>query len=354
MESRYYKVADITFEIAMEEPWRPMAFSSAVAERIRKAAAGEVIDIEPCRAGDEVPARTFVRSRGELAEGCTRYDINLSQYEPFRCEACEDPAFTLTIRCEEPSWMEQDRESGKSKLVISVDDTLPRYFIYRNEGRTIFEFEAEEGNVVGKLCLDEESKTGDFYPKAGRSAAGVLYQINTAAMVMFTHHGALRRTLLMHSSVVRHNGMANMFLGASGTGKSTHSRLWLGNIEGCDLINDDNPAITVAQDGKTAYVHGTPWSGKTPCYRNLSVPVRAIVRLQQAPHNRISPLKGLEAYVCIISSASSIRWERKVMDGITKTAEAIVGCVRCCSLECLPDADAARICMEHTNDQAFC
>lgn len=329
----------------MEEPWRIMEYTPAVAERISRAARGEEIDIEPCRAGDDVPARTFIKQREELPEGCTRNDINLSQYEPFRCEECT-PEFTLTIRNEEPSWIAQDRESGESKLIISVDDTLPRYFIYKNGERTIFEFEAEEGNVVGILVLEEGARQGNFYPKAGRSAAGVLYQINTAAMIMFTYRGALDRTLLMHSSVVRHNGMANMFLGTSGTGKSTHSRLWLNNIEGCDLVNDDNPAVKVSEDGKRAYVHGTPWSGKTPCYRNLSVPVRAIVRLQQAPHNKISPLGGINAYVCIISSASSIRWDRKVMDGLTKTAELIVGCVKCRSLECLPDADAAYTCMK--------
>lgn len=345
MESRYFKVAGIPFEIAMESPWRIMEYTPVVKERISRAARGEEIDIEPCRAGDEVPSRTFIRSKEELPEGRTRYDLNLSQYEPFRCDPCT-AGFTLTIRSEEPSWIAQGKEDGSSRLIISVDDTLPHYFIYRNGERTIFEFEAEVGNVVGTLVIGEEARTGDFYPKAGRSASGILYQVSTAAMIMFTYQGALRSTLLMHSSVVRHNGKANMFLGTSGTGKSTHSRLWLENIEGCDLINDDNPAISVSEDGKVAYVHGTPWSGKTPCYRNISVPVRAIVRLQQAPHNRISPIDGLNAYICIISSASSIRWEKKVMDGLTRTAEKIVGCVKCRTLECLPDADAAITCMK--------
>lgn len=71
--------------------------------------------------------------------------------------------------------------------------------------------------------------------------------------------------LLIHASTIRYRGKAVMFLGESGTGKSTHSRMWLENIEGSTLLNDDAPAVRISADSTTAY--GTPWSGKTPCYR---------------------------------------------------------------------------------------
>ncbi|MBO6066250.1 MAG: transposase, partial [Lachnospiraceae bacterium] len=84
--------------------------------------------------------------------------------------------------------------------------------------------------------------------------------------------------LLMHASVTMHAGKGYLFLGKSGTGKSTHSQLWINNIEGCELLNDDNPVLRVEDDGSVR-VYGSPWSGKTPCYRNLDVPVGAIVDL---------------------------------------------------------------------------
>ena len=57
-----------------------------------------------------------------------------------------------------------------------------------------------------------------------------------------------------------------MLLGKSGTGKSTHSRLWLKYIPDTKLLNDDNPAVRI-MDNNTIMIYGTPWSGKTPCYK---------------------------------------------------------------------------------------
>ena len=68
-------------------------------------------------------------------------------------------------------------------------------------------------------------------------------------------------TLAIHSSVIEYNNLAYMFLGESGTGKSTHTRLWRECVEGAKLLNDDSPIIRVI-DGIT-YVYGSPWSGKS-------------------------------------------------------------------------------------------
>ena len=185
-------------------------------------------------------------------------------------------------------------------------------------------------------------REGEYFPKEGFGPYTTMFQVSTALMMMFTYATAGLHTLLMHSSVIRYDGMASLFLGVSGTGKSTHSRLWLGNIEGCDLVNDDNPVLRV-EDG-AVYVYGSPWSGKTPCYRNLRVPVRAIVRLDQAPRNEIKRIQGLQAYASVIAAASSIRWMRSCMDNITATVEKVVSLTSCWHLDCTPDPEAAAVC----------
>ena len=140
------------------------------------------------------------------------------------------------------------------------------------------------------------------------------------------------------------DGEAVMFLGPSGTGKSTHSRLWLENIPGTTLVNDDNPVVRL-EDGKL-FVYGTPWSGKTPCYRNVRVPVKAIVCLRQAPLNSISRLNGIYAYAGFVSAVSSVRWERRIMDALTPVASGIATSVPIYSMGCRPDAEAARVCRD--------
>ena len=92
-------------------------------------------------------------------------------------------------------------------------------------------------------------------------------------------------SIAIHSSVIVHSGRAVLFLGESGTGKSTHTRLWREHIPGAQLLNDDSPIVRVVEGVPTVF--GSPWSGKTPCYRNESYPIAAFVRLVQAPHNRI-------------------------------------------------------------------
>ena len=54
---------------------------------------------------------------------------------------------------------------------------------------------------------------------------------------------------------------------------------------------------------RQALVHGSPWSGKTPCDRNESCPIAAVVRLSQAPHNRIRRLRPIESIGALLPSA---------------------------------------------------
>lgn len=344
MQQRTYRVAGLAFTIELESPWRFMEYTPAVAERIARAAAGEPLPIVPTRAGDDVPARTFIQRREDLPESRTPFDLDFSQYEPFRTSDDAETVFRLKVCAGEPEWVARDMENGSTKLLMKVDEQMPCYYIYENAGRTLFEFDADRGHIAGTLCISEDTRSGEYYPKPGVRSYSTQFQVNTALMMLYTYACCRRGRLLMHASVIRLDGKAQLFLGRSGTGKSTHSHLWLDHIPGCDLVNDDNPVIS-AEDGHI-YVYGTPWSGKTPCYRNIRVPVRAIVRLEQAPENKITPLPGLQAYASIIASCSSIRWDRPLMDALCSTSEAIASQIPCYHLDCLPDAEAARICCE--------
>lgn len=102
-----------------------------------------------------------------------------------------------------------------------------------------------------------------------------------------------RQTVAVHASAIIHNHKAILFLGESGTGKSTHTRLWREHIQEVSLLNDDSPILRI-ESGK-CYVYGSPWSGKTPCYRQVKVELAAIVRLSQAPENSMHHLNLHEA-----------------------------------------------------------
>ena len=94
----------------------------------------------------------------------------------------------------------------------------------------------------------------------------------------------------------------------------------------------------------TLRAFGSPWSGKTPCYRNVEAPVGAFVSLTQAPRNAISRLSLAGSYAVLYASSSGLRRIRKMADGLHETLSAAATSVPCYSLECLPDADAALLC----------
>jgi len=338
-QTRHYKVAGLTFGVEVSEPFSFMDYTAPVRERIRLSAEGQVVPIKPTRAGDDVPPRTLIQHKSELPEGYTNRMLDFSQYEPFFTEDSSEEIFHLTVT----SPIDEDQLTSSLEgfdLLLRVDDSYPYYNIYKKGDETAFAYEGEGDKVVSVLKIGAGAATATYSPiKGGR---GVLYNLSTSLMILFTYASARHDAVLMHSSVIRHGGNAKMFLGKSGTGKSTHSRLWLENIPGAELLNDDNPAIRI-EDG-VAWVYGTPWSGKTPCYRNDREKIGAIVSLNQAPRNSIEPIKGLMAYTKLIASASSVRWERKMMDGIVAVLSNVAMNVPCFEMDCLPDADAAIVC----------
>lgn len=172
----------------------------------------------------------------------------------------------------------------------------------------------------------------------------VRFCIDNALMLLFAFRTAPLMTLEMHAAVVvRGEERGYLFLGHSGTGKSTHARQWLQAFSDAWLLNDDNPILRVMEDGEVR-VYGSPWSGKTPCYNNAYARVGGIIKLSQAPHNQIRKLSLPEAYAYILSSASGLKIERHMTDNMYNTIRDIITQVGCYHMECLPNTEAAEVC----------
>ena len=258
----------------------------------------------------------------------------LQKYEPFLIESDDDCVFSVEMIDQMPD------TSNKQKVTTNCEGfDLPRIDLYEWEGLWLFEgAPAFEAPVRFYLITDKAFSSAKF-----RMLGSPRFSINSVLMLMFAFATERKGTLLMHSSVTVKDGKGYLFLGKSGTGKSTHSQLWINNIEGCELLNDDNPVLRVEENGELN-VYGSPWSGKTPCYRNLVFPVGAIVDLHQAKVNSIRKLSIVEAYAMMYVSSSGIRFLKELADGLHSTIEKVVCTVPCYSLDCLPNAEAAFLC----------
>lgn len=169
------------------------------------------------------------------------------------------------------------------------------------------------------------------------------YVIWLAYSLMALRHGRMP----IHSSAVVCKGRAVMCLGESGTGKSTHTRLWLDHIPGTHLLNDDSPILAI--NDEEILLYGSPWSGKTPCYRQECVPVAAMVRIEQKPSNSIQRLHVIEAFTALQPSCPpSLATDERLMDLIVANISRVLRHTPIYRLGCRPDAEAARLCYENT------
>lgn len=220
------------------------------------------------------------------------------------------------------------------------------YFVFRSPDMN----RTDMNRIIAVMVHNDELKENRIFVDREAGGLALAAAVNNAVMLMYAFYTSCMDTLLIHAAAVscrdrNSNGLNGyVFLGRSGTGKSTHSRLWLKNIEDCELMNDDNPVLRITPEG--VMVYGSPWSGKTPCYKNVVLPLGGIVRLMQAPQNEIKRLGGIEAYAALVPSASSMKWKRELADGQHRTFGSIIEKVPVYLLKCLPDNEAAFLCHE--------
>lgn len=261
----------------------------------------------------------------------------LTAYAPFAEMRAGTPLFTLEVKS---CTVLSEKDAGGKMFRFNEE---PPY-LWMNETHDIFGFSlqgerpcclvrTEKGYAESVLCMSEEKW----------ECENMLY-LNNCLKLLYVLNTTQLNTLMLHASAVTKAGNGYAFLGKSGTGKSTHSQLWLRYLEGYELLNDDHPIIRIVDD--EVIVYGSPWSGKTPCYKNKQARLRAVVRLEQALENKITRLKGVQAYAALLPSCSGMRWQREMADAIHQTVVAVTEHCQLLHLKCLPDEAAARLCRQ--------
>jgi hypothetical protein len=151
-------------------------------------------------------------------------------------------------------------------------------------------------------------------------------------------------TVLMHGSCVAVDGEGYLFLAPSGTGKSTHTRLWRELFGGRALmVNDDKPLVHVGDTETLAC--GTPWDGKHHLSANVAVPLRAICLLGRAAENTISPISACEAFPTLVRQTYRPA-DPAALDKTLTLLDQMKTTVRFFRLGCNMEPEAARIAYE--------
>ena len=142
-----------------------------------------------------------------------------------------------------------------------------------------------------------ESSLGDFIP------VHTVYEVLQSEKLM-----ADSNAILMHASYIEYQGKAILFTAPSGTGKSTQADLWE-KLRGARILNGDRCAVQLREDG--FYVCGVPFAGSSNICENVTLPLKTIVCLSQAPQTTITPIKGFMAFRSVYEGCGILPWDKK-------------------------------------------
>lgn len=241
----------------------------------------------------------------------------------------DDSVAALIDECMEHSGV---YENTNGQIYIHLSDTNEYTFIIKD--------------LHGELCavLKCNAEFSAYRCAILGNADGRIYGLSNALMLAFVHSGSRHDTVVIHASMIRHEGLAYCFVAKSGTGKSTQSANWLKAIPDTDLMNDDNPLLRIHNGVVMSY--GSPWSGKTPCYRDVSAPLGGIINIMRHPTNYVEPLKDVFAYGRVLPSFSAMKSDARKYREVCSVVERIVSSVGVYNLYCTQYPESAMVCHE--------
>lgn len=247
-----------------------------------------------------------------------------------------------------------DRTYKDQKLIFETDQNIelpgklpkPIHSFYSNNQRCtlskagesfIFDIEENDEYPNAKFILTNNKALSNIDSNKLQAPHLLGFSLWMAYNLFIINQNAIT----IHASTIIYNNSAVLFLGESGTGKSTHTKLWEQNFPGSYVLNDDSPVITIEND--QILIYGSPWSGKGRRFHNQVFPLKAIVRIEQAPFNQIEALSKLHAIGAVLPSLPpSFAYNDQLLDLQTNILSTIISKTNVYKLKCLPNREAAQ------------
>lgn len=212
---------------------------------------------------------------------------------------------------------------------------------YLCDGEPDFSIEITERDIAyeQEKCAREDALSGQLPRKRTNAYLETIALQRKVAEKLFEYD-----TLLFHGSVVSIDGVAYLFTATSGTGKSTHTRLWREVFgERAVMVNDDKPFLKITEKGILAC--GSPWNGKHGIGNNIAVPLKAICILERGEQNQIEQISAVNA-VFMLLQQSNRPMDKTYMPQYMKMIEQLTNHVLFYRMACTMDPEAAKIAYE--------
>ena len=140
--------------------------------------------------------------------------------------------------------------------------------------------------------IDEEIKVSPYNPTRPYAESICVYRAIAEKLPYYDR-------CVFHGAVISYDSKGYIFTAPSGTGKTTHIRLWHKYLDGVDVVNGDKPVLHITEGGVTAY--STPYAGKEGYQNGGNVPLCGICLIEQAPHNSIEKIEPSDCLTRIMA-----------------------------------------------------
>lgn len=161
------------------------------------------------------------------------------------------------------------------------------------------------------------------------------FLLRTAFECRFCHEGIIS----LHSACVEKDGYAVAFTGESGLGKSTRAKAWVDHL-GAEWISGDRPAVRLEKEGSTAC--GVPWDGKEQIFRNVEVPLKAILEVRRSPANYVRRLTADQARRLLMQQTFVPMWDTDTAVLAMANVRKLIRQTPVYRVFCGPDGDSAK------------
>lgn len=269
--------------------------------------------------------------------GFTGYDKCLDpSLEDFSCD-CASDSVTQHWLLRPLTYM----PAFSGKLIINNRQLT----LFLNEERYILMFPSNRHLLMCTISRDG-SFAEFFYDHSLESdaKAELFYGMRNAFLVAAQNNGLFA----LHSASIEYNGKAWLFSGKSGTGKSTHTKLW-NELYNTKLINGDINLIGI--ENNTVMTYGTPWCGTSGIYSTEKFPLGGIVILKQASFNKVEELSEDSRQLLVAQRMLSPTWLSSQTDRNLDFADVIQKHVNVCRLLCNTQPEAAKVMKDYIDSK---
>lgn len=246
-------------------------------------------------------------------------------------------------------WVDPASIEFPDQLITITENTAPKKegiclfkspFLSVTENLSGYQLEFPDSAGITSCFLSKSGRNVDFYVQ-GPFDEALRYDIFHGIRSTFFYLAEKRKMFALHSASLLYKDKIWLFSGPSGTGKSTHTRLWNQYVH-TPLINGDLNLISLSRD-HTPVVRGIPWCGTSQICDRGDYPLGGIVLLNQDSTNSIQHLSEYEQHLAILHRIISPEWNLDQITQITGLLNDLIPQIPVFRLNCTISEEAVQV-----------